>query len=201
MHVSIIIRKEQHKHRFHQHHRAHRLQQLQQLSQAPWFYSKIKLLSTVNDGGDDHDEDVELNYSHLIPLFVQQKNARLIDWQPIMMPEFVDIKTEDLHIQSSKPDCGALIYLPISQICLYLSKSMIISQCFVWGNMSTAAALTGLKGSEAGNVFTLRLACPKFVVPLNWPLLLDFSAAAVPSSSGMQSSTALANKLSGLQDI
>jgi hypothetical protein len=75
MHIPIIIRKEQHKHGFHQHHKEKQTSATSVIVTDSLILFKNQTAFHCNDGGDDHDEDVELNYSLLLPLFVQQKNT------------------------------------------------------------------------------------------------------------------------------
>jgi hypothetical protein len=75
---------------------------------------------------------------------------------------------------------------------------MTISQCEVWGNKSTAMALLGTKGSELGIDFVLCLARPALLMfrHARWPLFFSLF-----SDVGVQSSIALATRVSGLQEM
>lgn len=68
----------------------------------------------------------------------------------------------------------------------------------VCGNRSTAIALTGRKGSEAGIDLALCRARPALLMFLHALLFLFFS---IFSGDGVQSSIAFATKLSGLQEM
>ena len=81
---------------------------------------------------------------------------------------------------------------------LHLSKSITISQCSVCGNRSTAIALLGIKGSELGIDFVLCRARPALLIDRQPRLPLFFSCF---SDVGVQSSIALATRLSGLQEM
>jgi hypothetical protein len=85
-----------------------------------------------------------------------------------------------------------------SMTILHLSKSITISQCGVWGNRSTAIALLGIKGSELGIDFVLCRARPALLIDRHPRLPLFFSCF---SDVGVQSSIALATRLSGLQEM
>jgi len=74
---------------------------------------------------------------------------------------------------------------------LHLSKSITISQCGVWGNRSTAIALLGID-------FVLCRARPALLIDRHPRLPLFFSCF---SDVGVQSSIALATRLSGLQEM
>lgn len=80
----------------------------------------------------------------------------------------------------------------------YLSSSITISQCGVWGNRSTAMALTGLKGSDEGIDLVLCRAKPAALMLLHPLFPFAFSDL---SEVGVQSSMAFATRLSGLQEI
>ena len=80
----------------------------------------------------------------------------------------------------------------------YLSRSITISQCGVCGKRSTAMAFTGRKGSEMGIDLVLCRAKPALLIFLHALFLFPFSNF---SGEGVQSSIALATKVSGLQEM
>jgi hypothetical protein len=80
----------------------------------------------------------------------------------------------------------------------YLSRSITISQCGVCGKRSTATDFTGRKGSEMGIDLTLCRAKPALLIFLHALFLFPFSTF---SGEGVQSSIALATKVSGLQEM
>jgi hypothetical protein len=84
-------------------------------------------------------------------------------------------------------------------VCVYLSRSITISQCGVCGKRSTAMALTGWNGSETGIDLALCRARPALLILLH-PRLFLFPFS-IFSGDGVQSSIAFATKLSGLQEM